>query len=480
MGQPLSETEILLWNLGRDPNLASTMGLVAILDGRPEPDRLRTTLANTVATVDRLRQRVVGPPARNAGLGRPEWRTDPWFDLDHHVRVVGLTGPTGRGPGRLADLRHLAAQLINDPFDETRPLWQFHLVTGLRGGHSALVGKVHHSISDGIGLLRLAGSLLEFEPDTAAPEPVDLAAVLAGETGGHTDNADDGANGTNGESGDGDGGGPGGRLRHLLGQATRIPGPVKVLETGAELLASAKAVTDQLPRSNASPLWATRSRNRRLELVAIPLDGIRATATERGVTINDLFVAACAQAAVHYHREMGAELPRITATVVVSTGSSSPDDPLGAGGDNSFIPVPIGLPGDGAGADDRLDAVHEGVRERRQALGNRPDLLSSLGAIGGLVPSSVAAALALDQAARVDFATSNLPGPPVPTWLAGRPVRRIHPVGPVAGTAFNVTFMSYDDQALMGLHIDPAAVSEPSLLAQSLSRGFGDFGVRRR
>ncbi len=474
MGQHLSETETLLWNLGRDPNLASTMGLVVLLDGRPDPERLRTTLANAVAQVERLRQRVVTPSIRGAGLGRPEWSTDPWFDLDHHVRVVGLTGPAGRGPGGLGDLRRLAVQLINDPFDEARPLWQFHLATGLRGGQAALIGKVHHSISDGAGLLRLAGSLLEFEADAPAPERVDLGSILAAELDGSAPGSSASGAASGPDEGTGD------RLRHLLGQAARLSNPARMLETGAELLASTKAVTEQLPRSQASPLWATRSGNRRLEFCAIPFDAIRDRAAELEVTINDLFVAACGQAAVHYHREQGAELERITATVVVSTDSSSPDDPIGAGGDNAFIPVPIELPGDGAGPEDRLAAVHDGVRARRKALGRRPDVLATLGAIGGLVPASVAATLALDQASRVDFATSNLPGPPLPTWLAGRPVRRIHPVGPVAGTAFNATFMSYDREALMGLHIDPAAVEDPSLLARCLSRGFGDFGVRRR
>ena len=479
MGHQLSETEVLLWNLGRDPNLASTMGLVVLLEGRPDPERLRITLANAAATVERLRQRVVTPTLPGA-LGRPEWVTDPRFDLDHHVRVVGLTAPSGRGPGGLGDLRRLAVQLINDPFDEARPLWQFHLVTGLRGGRSALVGKVHHSISDGIGLLRLAGSLLEFEADAVAPEPIDLAPILAAEA---SDNGADGPIDNADETGRG--------LRHLLGQAARIPGPLKVLEAGAELVASTRAVTEQLPRAEASPLWATRSGNRRLEFCAVPLDAIRDRATELEVTINDLFVAACGQAAVHYHREQGADLERITSTVVVNTGAAPTDepangdplagggDPLAGGGDNAFIPVPIELPGTDGSADDRLAAVHREVKRRRQALGKRPDVLSALGAIGGLVPASVVAALTLDQAARVDFATSNLPGPPVPTWLAGRPVQAIHPVGPVAGTAFNVTFMSYHDQALMGLHIDPAAVDDPALLARCLSRGFGDFGVGR-
>jgi WS/DGAT/MGAT family acyltransferase len=462
MGQQLSETETLLWALGRDPNLASTMGLVAILDGRPDPDRMRATVAASVAAVERLRQRVAEPSIRG-GLGRPEWVTDRFFDLDHHFRVL-RTGRTGAG---LEDLKRMAGQLVNDPFDEARPLWQFHLITGFRGGRSALVGKVHHSISDGIGLLRLAGNLLEFEADAPGPEPVDLQALLAAES--EPPPAD---------GGDGHGGPA--RLLDWLQHAPRLPGPGKVVGAGVGLVSTARAVTAQLPKSRASELWATRSHNRRLEFCTVPLDSIRETASGLGVTINDLFVAACGQAAVRYHRELEAELPRITATVVVSTETSDPDDPLGAGGDNAFIPVAIELPGDGATPEDRLEAVRTEVRARRDTLGRHPGAVSAVGTIGGLVPSGIAAALTLGQAARIDFATSNIAGPPVPTWLATRPVERIYPVGPVAGTAFNVTFMSYDREASMGLHVDPAAVIRPDLLARCLSAGFGDFGVRRR
>ena len=261
MGQQLSETETLLWTLGRDPNLASTMGLVAIVEGRPDPERLRATVAATVAGVERLRQRVAMPTVRGAGLGRPEWVTDGWFDLDHHVRVV-RPGRTGAG---LADLKQMAGQLINDPFDEARPLWQFHLIVGLRGGRSALVGKFHHSISDGLGLLRLAGNLLEFEPDAPEPEAVDLTALIAAEIETAGDESDSG--------------GPG-RLIDWLQHAPRIPGPGKVVGAGAGLVSSARAVSAQLPRSRASELWSTRSRNRRLEFCTVPLESMRDTATE--------------------------------------------------------------------------------------------------------------------------------------------------------------------------------------------------------
>ncbi len=392
---------------------------------------------------------------------------DDQFDLDYHFRTIriGATGTTSE-----AELRRAAAQLINDPFDEARPLWQLHLITGLGSGRSAMVGRFHHSISDGIGLLRLAGSLLELEPDAPPPAEIDVPALLREKRAADGDS----------QAGDDPRSVPG-RLKDWMQSAARsIPGPVRVVEAGVEAVASARAVTDTLPKSKASELLATRSRNRRLVFCTVPVDGLRRRAAELDVTINDLFVAACAEGVVRYHRELGADLARITATVVVSTQPSKPEDELGGGGDNAFIPVAIELPGDGASNEDRLAIVHREVRERRSMLTERRDLLGKIGALSELVPSSVVAALAINQAAKVDFATSNIPGPPMATWLAGVPVRRIHPIGPVAGTAFNVTLMTSQAEAVLGIHLDPAAVTEPDLLRRCISRSFGDFGVPRR
>ncbi|NNE96551.1 MAG: DUF1298 domain-containing protein, partial [Acidimicrobiales bacterium] len=85
-----------------------------------------------------------------------------------------------------------------------------------------------------------------------------------------------------------------------------------------------------------------------------------------------------------------------------------------------------------------------------------------------------------DQASRVDIATSNLPGPPVEAYFAGAKVLRWIPIGPVAGTAVNVSLMSYTDSVFVGMHIDPAAIPETKLLKNCLRAGFGDVGVRAK
>ena len=79
-------------------------------------------------------------------------------------------------PGRL---------LAADPFDRTRPLWEFLVVEGLEGGRAAMVQKLHHTITDGEGGVRLSMQFIDLERD--APDPPIAAGARArrGRTGRH-------------------------------------------------------------------------------------------------------------------------------------------------------------------------------------------------------------------------------------------------------------------------------------------------------
>ena len=79
------------------------------------------------------------------------WVDDPAFDLRYHVRHIALPKP-----GTMRQLLDLASLIAVDPFDRTRPLWQFWIVDGIRGGKSALVQKMHHTITDGEGGIQLS------------------------------------------------------------------------------------------------------------------------------------------------------------------------------------------------------------------------------------------------------------------------------------------------------------------------------------
>jgi hypothetical protein len=58
-----------------------------------------------------------------------------------------------------------------------------------------------------------------------------------------------------------------------------------------------------------------------------------------------------------------------------------------------------------------------------------------------------------------------------------------YPLGPLAGTAFNLTTMSYRGWLFLGLVTDPAAVDDPDELLGELERAYRELlragGVRR-
>ena len=72
--------------------------------------------------------------------------------------------------------------------DRTRPLWQFTVVDGLRGGKSALIQKVHHTIVDGEGGVQLSLQFLDFERDVEEPPPLDPDIIAAAAAANAADN----------------------------------------------------------------------------------------------------------------------------------------------------------------------------------------------------------------------------------------------------------------------------------------------------
>ncbi len=462
MARRLTDTEAMLWNLDETPSLRSTMGMIAILDSAPDPERLRNTIVRAIGHVPALRERV---RPSTLPLFPPEWVLDSEFDLDHHLRFIRLPAPASR-----AAMIELAAAIINDPFDRGRPLWQITTITGLPRGRAGLAIKLHHSIADGQGALALGAHLLEFEPASPPPEPIALADVLAGLTpdpepapSSLADSIRDGAEKLAG---------------FITGTATSFAHAGRAAEAGSdavsEAVAAAKVVAEHVPAKGheGSPLWRARTRNRRFVAYELPLENLRDGAQRSEVSLNDLFVVACAEAAVLQHERASVELPTIAATVVISTRHAAEGNP-----NNAFIPVGLSLPGTGATTADRLAAARHQILAKRDQIAGGPDVFGALGSFAAFLPNSMTSVLALDQARRVDFATSNVPGLPVPAWIAGQRIESMLPVGPVAGTAFNATLLSYGDLAAVGFHVDPAVIPDRPSLRSDFRNGLKSLGV---
>ena len=425
-------------------------------------------MAAAVAEIPRLRQRVVA--TRPARLGPPEWRTDPDFELDYHVRHVGLPAP-----GDQAELVELTTRLMQDPFDRTRPLWQFVAIDGLAGERGGLLVKLHHTISDGQGAVRLAERYMDIDRDGFVPTEVDLPALIAGAVAAE-------AKGEPEEPAGREGGaevagvpavaGAGrrqGLLRRLAGEAAlTMADPGRLPALAEEVGGGVRQVIEQLVPGEAdacSPLWRTRSRRRRLELLHLPFRAAKEAAAALGGSLNDFFVAGSVEGAARYHTTLGTPISQLTLTFIVSTRAGRSE------GGNAFTPAKAVVPAGPLEPADRFTEVREVLAARRAEVGGQ-GLLAGVAGVANLLPASLTNRLARAQSGAVDFASSNVRAAPFDVYIAGAKVLATYPIGPVAGTAWNLTMMSYAGCLHLGLHVDPAAVGDVEVLVSSLRDGY--------
>jgi diacylglycerol O-acyltransferase / wax synthase len=435
----MSDTETLMWWAERDPLLRSSFLSITLLDRAPDVARFKRRMAAAGTHIRRLHERVVTPPGV---IGRPEWAEDPHFDLDYHVRRVMLPRP-----GTERQLLDLAAQCYQDPFDVARPLWQFTIVEGLKGGRAALLAKMHHTISDGVGAVRLSALFVDLgpdPPDLPEPRPADAEQDRAS------------------------------RVADMVAELARVPcdlgrrswstlagslaHPLSVPRNAIDGMSAARSAVRQITTAPAlSPLWSgRRSLGRRFEIFSVDLDLARAAAHALGGTLNDLYVAAVVGGAGAYHRAQGAPVDELRASIPVNTRTDR------SAGGNSFLPARVVLP---AGIEDpveRFAAVHErlAVLKSDRSAGVADALLGVL----AWLPPDVVVRLARSQIDTIDFAASNVRGAPFDLYIAGALILANHPIGPTGGTAFNATLLSYKSNMDIGLNIDTGAVTEPELL----------------
>src|SRR5690242_12099902 len=85
------------------------------------------------------------PGGLNAG-----WATADDIEMDYHVRHSALPGP-----GRVRELLELTSRLHSGMLDRHRPLWESHVIEGLKDGRFAVYTKIHHGLVDGIATINL-------------------------------------------------------------------------------------------------------------------------------------------------------------------------------------------------------------------------------------------------------------------------------------------------------------------------------------
>jgi len=416
------------WRMATDdPVMRSTILGVMVMDKSPDWDTLcdRYERASRLAPV--LRSKVVEGPL---DFQTPRVVVDPNFDLSFHMRRFSM--PKG---SNWADVLDVARRASMADFDKDRPLWQVTVLEDLPGGKSVVIQKLHHAIEEGADL----------GPMPDAPEPVVLdstgfmQAVVRNNLGLVAKTAEDVVKGA-------------------------VPFAVSAIKNPLGLLGKIRDTAESLvkftkvPLGPMSPILQGRSINYHFDTIEMDFEQFRAAAARRDRTVNDLFLAAISVGMHHYHEAMGNPISELRMNMPISLRTSADQT-------NAVTIARFEIPVSNA-IDDVLAAAAETVRSwRAEPALKLADYLAELSRF--LPPDMVSAA-----AQTSDLTASNVPGIPVPVWLAGAKVERMYPLVGTIGAAINVTMLTYNGTANVGISSDDAAVSDREQLMESLRHGF--------
>jgi WS/DGAT/MGAT family acyltransferase len=390
-------------------------------------------------------------------MAEPVWVDDERFDVAHHV--VGLSEP-GETVSR-SRFDELADLVLSKPLDRTRALWEIHLVPRLSDGGLGIVMKAHHAMVDGKSAVELALLLLDVSPDAAAPEPD--AAWRPRPAPGTTRLALEALVDRGGEP-----------LRMAGGIARLAASPDRGVRLAGTLRRAALAVGEDLARpAPASDVNVPIGPRRTLVHHATPIEQLLEVKRRRGVTLNDVALAAVA-GALRQIALLRRTIPK-PLKVMIPVSVRSDDEATSLGNRISFVfielPVDVGRPAE------RLDAVHRATtafkRDGRAAGGEA--ILSALAYLPGPLKGRAARLAASPR--MYNLTVSNVPGPRVPVYVLGAELREAFPVIPLAdGHALSIGIFTYRDRACFGGYADPAALPEVKSLPAALNASILELG----
>lgn len=382
----------------------------------------------------------MGPPAapfdqviRFVGPLGPHWISNPHVDFDQHVfyhherRAISWD-----------EAREKAALLHEPMLDRSRPLWEFHLIDGIRGGRFALYLKLHHAYADGMTMTSWMDKSLardENDPNFTPPWAV--------------------------------------KPRRGRGASAGLPSPVKllcglrglakqqaksaggILKLGAQqaieragLTRDAVALMFNTPAD--TPLTGAAEPGRGVATAGVPMSRVFRLCDATCSTLNHVALA-CIDSAVHaWLAQQGIHLDH---PISIQMPVNLRDGQGGSTGNRIGITLvdlaPPGLP------------PYRRLREIGFKLQNVKYQVAGIPAIafeqftfmlGGASEAIAKLGLTDTLPTNGHAVVSNLPGPDSPRYIRGSRVENMYPISTLSpGLRLNITMFSYDGTLHFGL-----------------------------
>ncbi|MCP4005947.1 MAG: wax ester/triacylglycerol synthase family O-acyltransferase [bacterium] len=428
---------------------------LAIFDPSTSPgapasfEDIKQLISDRIHLLPPYRRRLVEVPL---GLDHPYWIEDPDFDLDFHVRNIGLPPP-----GDAHQLAEQVSRIVARPLDRSRPLWELYVIEGLEKGLFAQLTKIHHCAIDGVSGAEILTSLLDLDPVPRIVDPPRRAWRPEPEPS---------------------------QLEMLARGLWAVAGtPRKAFRLGRDSLRNLPALTrslgfGELPgtsvirriagrkpdellseastRAPRTPFNDRITPHRRFAFGSVPLADVKDIKSQLGVTVNDVVLALCSGALRRYLLEQK-ELPAdpLIAMVPVSVRTEEQAGSFG----NQVSAMSASLHTDVSDPLIRLARIHESMRIAKEQHNALPATL--LQDFAQFAPPAVAARAArvIARATVADWidvpfnvVISNVPGPQFPLYGVGSRLVGNYPVSAINdGVGVNITVQSYNGSLDFGI-----------------------------
>ena len=418
------------------------------------------------------------------------WEEQPGADLADRCEHVVLPEPGGD-----AELQDLISSQRTVPLDRSEPLWRCVLVDGFHGG-SAVLFRAHHAIADGIRMVQLTLSVFDASPDGGAPPPPQRGVPVPpppapAHRGGGSQVAQLA------------------RVSRQLARAT-VANPVGAAHSAVTLSGSLAGAVRDTARSALTAPWSllpsalagvpgdvdtvrklllgTRNDTTRWTghvgdhkamawAPPLPLDDVRAVARACDATINDVLVTCVAETLRSYLEGHRAACRSVTWDVPVNLRPFDPTLPLELG--NGFALVQLELP---TAIGDPLRAL-DVVRRRMGRIKRGHEAVVDFGvqAVVSRLGRRLYRASVDLLANRAVGVLTNVPGPQVPLYVAGRKVEGMMGWAPLtADQVMSFTIYSYDGKVFVGLAADTGLVPDHEEVVDGFADAFRRLEVLAR
>lgn len=442
--ETMSNVDTAWLQMDRPTNLMMIAGFMSF-DTPLDYDRAVTTLERRLLAFDRFRQRVVPP---RVPFGNYTWELDPHFDIRAHVHRSALPAP-----GNKAALQEMMSDIISTPLDRSRPLWQFHILEGYNGGW-VLASRLHHSIADGIALMRVLLSLTDLSPDAPLP-PEPPSERAAGRRRGRIDSLVSPYTALARST------------THYVNMALQqsmetFRHPSRLVDAAKFGTASTSRLAKMVLRT-PDPITLFKGELGVTKRTAwsdmMPLSEVKAVGKTLNGTINDTMMAALAGALRRYLVDHNFDIDGHNIRALVPVNLRPIDAPLELGNRFGLIfpTLPVGV------AD-----IHERYIETRRYMNEikeSPEAIVAFSVLQalGMTPTDIEGLFLNFFATKSSAVVTNVPGPQVQLYFAGSPLREIMAWVPQSGgMGMGVSMLSYNGGIMLGVTTDAGLVPNPA------------------